>query len=377
MSAELAKREIRRNLAWDSDDSPQPAPAPAPMRLLAVEQVYALAERVAKSGLMGRNRSAEEVFTLMMLCEADSIHYMEALRRYDIIEGTPALKSAVALAEFQRQGGRIKWVHSDDDSVEAIFTHRILHPDPFVVKFTLQRFIDRRICMTWDQAKGEWRMKREWSKNTAALLRARVVTAGVRAIAPGVFAGIDSTEEADDRGAPEVELPAAHVRVLEQASDAIRASEVSLPGDPPTGPDLRPYTAVIEDVAAAVGYDKWAVHEALWQRAAQTDQAETLAGRPKTRREVIERLRKLYDRDRPFARSELAAYVALRRELHAVEPAPSVVDTTEVAPPAKEVVRLASETAGQSQPSDESLGDVGVDADYDDGLDGVEAGLSG
>ena len=46
---------------------------------------------------------------------------------------------------------------------------------------------------------------------------------------------------------------------------------------------------------------------------------------------------------------------------------------------AKEVVRLASETAaGQTDSGDaESLGDGAVDADYDDGLDGVEAGLSG
>ena len=63
------------------------------------------------------------VSILAMLCDAEGLHPMMAIRRYHIIEGRPTLRADAMQADFQRSGGRIRWEQSDAEVCRAVFVH--------------------------------------------------------------------------------------------------------------------------------------------------------------------------------------------------------------------------------------------------------------
>lgn len=63
---------------------PMPAPPPASMSFADVER---LAGFIVRSRMFGV-QTPEQAVALMMLCQADGLHPMQAVRRYHIIQGT-------------------------------------------------------------------------------------------------------------------------------------------------------------------------------------------------------------------------------------------------------------------------------------------------
>jgi hypothetical protein len=129
--------------------------------------------------------SKEAAVTLMLLCQAEGLHPMVAMRRFHVIQGRPAMRSDAMLAEFQRLGGKVAWGERSDQACEATFTH----PDggSVTVRWTLD-----------DARRAKLDGKDNWRAYPRQMLTARVISEGVRTVLPGVVAGIYSPEESPE-----------------------------------------------------------------------------------------------------------------------------------------------------------------------------------
>lgn len=145
-----------------------------------------MAVAVAKSRLFDLD-SPEQAMTLMLLCQAEGLHPIQAMRVYHIIKGKPSKKADAMLAEFQRRGGKVKWVDFTDAKVSAVFTHPTACPDGQLVDWDLNR------------AKTAGLMNNDnWRKYPRNMLRARVISDGVRMVLPEVVVGMYTPEEVQD-----------------------------------------------------------------------------------------------------------------------------------------------------------------------------------
>jgi hypothetical protein len=181
-------------------NSDQPIPPPLELRPMpvpvspSIQDVEAIAVKVARSGLYGLTDS--QAFVLMQIAIAEGLHPIQAVRRYHVIEGKPSMRADAMQAEFQRHGGRIKWVETTADACEAEFSHPVFQPDPVKIRFTLKEFVASGV------ATAQGGLKKNWRTFPAAMLRARVISAGVRMIDPGVVVGIYTPEEVGDFDRP-------------------------------------------------------------------------------------------------------------------------------------------------------------------------------
>ena len=120
-----------------------------------------MAEYAVKSGLFGLQRK-EEAVALMLLAQAEGLHPFEALRRYHIIKGRPAMRADAMLAAFMAAGGRVEWVERSPEAVEAIFRH--------------PQGGEARVRWTLEDAKRAGLASREmWQKYPRQMLTARVM----------------------------------------------------------------------------------------------------------------------------------------------------------------------------------------------------------
>jgi hypothetical protein len=135
-----------------------------------------------------------QAFTLMLLAQAKGIHPIQAVERYHVIQGKPALKADAMLADFQQNGGSVKWVTMTDQEFAAVFSHPVHAPEGVPVSFTLA-----------DAKRAELLGNKMWTKYPKNMLRARVISNGIRLVMPGIVAGIYTPEEVmdfDDAPAP-------------------------------------------------------------------------------------------------------------------------------------------------------------------------------
>lgn len=162
-----------------------------------IKDLETMAKKVAASGLFKMNET--QAFTLMLLCQSRGLHPIEAVMRFDIIQGRPAMKAEAMLAEFQAIGGSVEWTTESDDCTkqEAIFSHPKLCPKPKKVRFTIE-----------DAERAKLKEKDIWRGYPAPLMRARVISSGIRMLAPGIVSGIYTPEEVSDFDARETPIQA-------------------------------------------------------------------------------------------------------------------------------------------------------------------------
>ena len=143
-----------------------------------------MARAVADSKLFGI-QNTDQAMALMLVAQAEGLHPATVARDYHIIQGRPALKADAMLARYLNSGGKVEWHAHTDDRVEATFTHP-----------------------AGGSLKIEWDMKRAkqaglggkdmWSKYPRQMLRARVISEGIRATNPAIATGIYTPEEVQD-----------------------------------------------------------------------------------------------------------------------------------------------------------------------------------
>jgi len=185
-------------------------------QLVHVNDIHTMAVAVVKSGLFGM-KTVEQATALMLIAQAEGYHPALAARDYHIIQGRPTLKAETMMARFQQQGGKVEWKILTDEEVTATFSH------PSGGSAT--------ITWTFEQAKKAGLTgKDNWKNYPRAMLRARVVSEGIRTVFPGVVLGVYTPEEVQDIPTqPQVKDMGSAVFVEPSANDSAEAQKPDHP----------------------------------------------------------------------------------------------------------------------------------------------------
>ena len=153
-----------------------------------LSDMQVMAEAVAKSGLFGM-KSADQALALMLVAQSENRHPATVTQDYDIIQGKACRKTHSVMARFQQMGGKVEWHQLNDSIADATFSH----PSGGSL----------RIDWTIEQArKAGLAGKDNWKNYTRAMLRARVIAEGVRAVYPAAIGGMMISEELADAPMP-------------------------------------------------------------------------------------------------------------------------------------------------------------------------------
>jgi hypothetical protein len=147
-----------------------------------------MAGAIAKSKMFGM-KTQEEAFALMLIAQAEGMHPAIAARDYHVIQGRPTLKADAMLARFQNAGGKVQWEVYTDAEVTGLFSH----PQGGTLKLTWTFAQAKSIGLTG---------KDNWRNYPRAMLRARVISEGIRTVYPGCVVGTYTAEEIEELPAP-------------------------------------------------------------------------------------------------------------------------------------------------------------------------------
>jgi hypothetical protein len=153
--------------------------------VISINEIQQMAGAVVASQLFGGIKTKEQAFTLMLLCQAKGLHPIEAMERYHLIQGRPALKAETIIAEFQKAGGIVSWDEYSDERVTGTFSHPA----------------GGSLTNTWDMARAQkagLAGKDNWKNYSAAMLASRCATEAIRRVYPGCLQGMHSVEEVQE-----------------------------------------------------------------------------------------------------------------------------------------------------------------------------------
>lgn len=151
---------------------------------VALGDMERMAVAFAKSGLFGI-KTADQALALMVVAAAEQKHPGTVASEYHIIQGRASLKADAMLARFQAAGGRVEWHDHTNEKVAATFSHPA----------------GGSLRIDWDMARAKAAglgSKDNWRSFPRQMLRARVVSEGVRAVYPGVLQGMYTPEEVQE-----------------------------------------------------------------------------------------------------------------------------------------------------------------------------------
>jgi hypothetical protein len=214
-----------------------------PFEIDSFAQLEKVAGYIASSQMFGIKTPAQAI-TLMMLCQAEGLNPITALRRYHMIQGRPSMRADAMQGEFESKGGNIIWHYRSDEMVAATFFRKGVVVDDAARKRAIERFSlqsdlldpevsddakialiqkiselsrsgealiirtyadaeEKGLSLTWKETKegsGEWEQvtKDNWKASPRQMLTARVVSEGVRLVEPALIAGIYSEDETED-----------------------------------------------------------------------------------------------------------------------------------------------------------------------------------
>lgn len=154
------------------------------LAIVPFDQVERMASAMSQSGLFGM-KSADQALALMLVAQAEGQHPATIAQDYDIIQGRAARKTHSVLARFQAAGGKVEWHELTNTKADATFAHAAGG--------------SLRMVWTIEQAqKAGLTGKDNWKNYPRAMLRARCIAEGVRAVYPGAIGGMLVAEEAQD-----------------------------------------------------------------------------------------------------------------------------------------------------------------------------------
>ncbi len=164
-----------------------------------------------------------EALALMLIAQSEGKHPATVFSQYHVIQGRPALKSDAMLARFQQAGGKVEWHDHTNEKVSATF----IHPQ------------GGALTVDWDMPRAKeagLTGKDNYKKFPRQMLRARVISEGVRAVYPGVLQGMYTPEEVQEFDAPRTaprSVKAEPVVVVEQVIEApVVVEPVAVPATP-------------------------------------------------------------------------------------------------------------------------------------------------
>jgi len=152
--------------------------------LVPFNEIEQMATSIAASKLFGINNK-DQAISLMLLCQAEGLHPAIAARDYHLIQGRPALKADAMLARFQQAGGSVNWKEYTDEQVTGVFSH----PSGGSLELSWTLAQAKKIGIA---------TKDNWKNYPRAMLRARVISEGIRSVFPGCVVGVYTPEEVQD-----------------------------------------------------------------------------------------------------------------------------------------------------------------------------------
>ena len=152
--------------------------------LIPVDSIHQMAVSVANSGLFGV-KNADQAMALMLIAQAEGMHPAIAARDYHIINGRATLKADAMLARFHSAGGSVQWKTYTDEAVVAVLSH----PQGGSVEVEWTFRMAEKAGLTRNAT---------WKQYPRQMLRARVISEGIRTVFPGVAVGTYTPEEAED-----------------------------------------------------------------------------------------------------------------------------------------------------------------------------------
>jgi len=152
--------------------------------MIPLNDIEKMAQYVVKSGLFGI-KTVDQAVALMLIAQAEGMHPALASRDYHIIQGRHSLKADAMLSRFISAGGKVQWHTYTDDEVSATFSHPA----------------GGAVNISWDMKRAKQADlggKDNWKKYPRQMLRARVISEGIRTVYPGVAVGVYTPEEVQD-----------------------------------------------------------------------------------------------------------------------------------------------------------------------------------
>ena len=151
---------------------------------VALGDMQVMANAIVKSGLFGM-KTPDQALALMIVATAEGRHPGSVASDYHIIQGRASLKADSMLARFQQSGGRVEWHDHTNEKVSATFSHPA----------------GGSLRIDWDMARAKAAGlggKDNWRSYPRQMLRARVISEGVRATFPAVLNGMYTPEEVQE-----------------------------------------------------------------------------------------------------------------------------------------------------------------------------------
>ncbi len=157
--------------------------------IVPFEQLETMASYIVRSKLFGA-KDESQAMSLMLIAQAEGCHPMTAIQDFDVVQGRPARKTHSILARFQAAGGSVAWEEITPLRACGTFSHK--------------QGGSLRVEWTFEQAKKAGLTgKDNWKNYPQAMLRARTIAEGVRAVYPGAIGGMLTVEEAQDIAPPQ------------------------------------------------------------------------------------------------------------------------------------------------------------------------------
>lgn len=152
--------------------------------IVPYNEMEKMALATAKSGLFNL-KSENQAITLMMIAQAEGIHPIQAMQMYSIINGLPSLKSTEIQSRFQKSGGTVEWITTDNTKAVCNLSHP--QGGTYKSEFTMS---DAKLMGLSD--------KDNYKRMPKQMLMARAMTMGVRAIYPACLNNMYSADEVQD-----------------------------------------------------------------------------------------------------------------------------------------------------------------------------------
>lgn len=229
----------------------------AALRFTPLDDMLRMASAVAESGLFGM-KNQNQALALMLVAQAEGQHPATITQDYDIIQGKATRKTHSVLARFQAAGGRVEWHALTNEVADATFSH--------------PQGGSLRLDWTLAQAKAAGLTgKDNWKNYPRAMLRARVIAEGVRAVYPAAIGGMLTPEEAQDMDA----MPAKHMGAAEVIAPPPAPEPAVWPADKFTEQLPRWTRAVTEGLKTPAEIIAWATAKGVLT-AEQTKQINAL-----------------------------------------------------------------------------------------------------
>jgi hypothetical protein len=168
-----------------------------------------MAHAMVKSRMYGFE-TVDQALALMAIAVAEGKHPGIIARDFHLIEGRPAKKSEAMMRDFCAAGGRVEWHTLTDEAAEATFSHPA----------------GGRVRIKWDMERAEragLAGRQTWRKYPRQMLRSRVVSEGVRTVAPLATSGVYTPEEVEDERREPIVVDA----TLEPETQSLTTDEVA------------------------------------------------------------------------------------------------------------------------------------------------------